>query len=319
MTQTPDTTGSDAQAAKVVVGVDGSADSAAALTWAAREAAGRGQRLLIVFALHMPLISVPFSGAAYVPPSKELEEQATRVLDAAAAQAGRAAPGVAVDTDLRIGPPAHVLLEASRSASLMVVGSRGLGAVGATFLGSVSGRLAARSSTPVVIVPPDAPAAPDDGPVVVGVDGSPHADEALRFALAEARRRGVNVIVVSAFRVPTSAVAFNRADLLADAATVLHDAAESTAADALERARAAAGPSGGADVHVDVRVVDGPAAQAIRSAAEGAGMVVVGSRGLGEIRGMLLGSVSHSVLTRAPWPVAVVHAPTATADVEAAG
>ena len=320
MTQTPDTTETDAQTAtRVVVGVDGSPESGAALTWAARSAAARGESLRVVFALHMPLISVPFSGAAYVPPSEDLQEQAQRLLDTAAEQVSAVAPNVAVDTELHVGPPAEVLLQASHSASLVVVGTRGLGTMGSLFLGSVSGRLAARSSAPVVVVPPDAAAETSAGPVVVGVDGSAHAFEAMRFALSEAQRRGVGVIVVAAYHIPSSAIAFNPSAILADAGSMLHDAADETAREIIDRARRAAGPEEGADVPVELRVVDGPAAEAIQSAAEGAGLVVVGSRGRGEVRGMLLGSVSHAVLTRAPWPVVVVHAPEATAKVEAGG
>lgn len=310
MTQAPDTARTGTTG--VVIGVDGSPTSGAALTWAAREAQARGVDLTVVFALHMPLISVPFSGAAYVPPSPEMEAQAQRVLDAAAAQVAEAAPSVAVATVLRIGPPAQVLLDAAETADLLVVGTRGLGAIGSAFLGSVSGRLASRATAPVIVVPADADT-PLDGPVVVGVDGSAHGDEALRFGLDEAARRDVGVVVVSAYQVPPSAMAF--VEVVQEALSTLHDAAESVAADAVQGARDA----GLVSVPVEVRVVDGPAAEAIRAAAEGAGLVVVGSRGRGEIRGMLLGSVSHAVLAHAPWPVAVVHAPEATAVVEGAG
>src|SRR5699024_10282527 len=106
----------------------------------------------------------------------------------------------------------------------------GLGAVGSLFLGSVSGRVSARATSPVVVVPPEFDAR-DDGPVVVGVDGSAHADEALRFAFTEASRRGVGVVVVTAFQLPTAAVAFAWTGIPEDATSALRDAAESTAAD----------------------------------------------------------------------------------------
>lgn len=314
MTTTPETEhpgGTPPQG--VVIGVDGSQVSGAALAWAAREAAKRGESLTILFALHTPLISVPFSGSSYVPPTSEMEEQAQRVLDLAAAQVAADHPEVSVDTTLRVVPPAQALLEAARTASLVVVGTRGLGAVGSLFLGSVSSRVAARATSPVVVVPAESDA-PEGGPVVVGVDGSAHADEALRFAFTEASRRGVDVVVVTAFQLPTAAVAFAWTGISEDATSALRDAAESAAADAIQRVRAEPGI---ADVPVEIRVVNASAADAIREAAEGAGLVVVGSRGWGEIRGMALGSVSNAVLTRASWPMAVLHAPTTTADMEA--
>src|SRR5690625_3823027 len=182
----------------VVVGVDGSQVSGSALTWAAREAAKRGETLTILFGLHTPLVGVPFSGASYVPPTPDMAEQAQRVLDQAATRVATDHPELAVHTTLRVVPAAQALLEAARTASLVVVGTRGLGAVGSLFLGSVSGRVSARATSPVVVVPPEFDAR-DDGPVVVGVDGSAHADEALRFAFTEASRRGVGVVVVTAF------------------------------------------------------------------------------------------------------------------------
>lgn len=314
MTQTPDVT---AETVGVVVGVDGSPTSGAALLWAAHEAEARAEPLLVLFALHMPLISVPFAGSAYVPPSPELESQAHRVLEAAAAQVTAATPSLQLSTDLRIGPAAQVLLAAADGASMVVVGTRGLGAVGSMFLGSVSGRIAAQASAPVVVVPPDT-AFSTDGPIVIGVDGSAHADEALRFGLAEAARRRVRATVVAAYHVPAVAIAFNRSEVMSDASSALHDAAESAAADAIQRAREAMGTEV-SSVQVDVQVVDAAAPEAIRSTAGGAGLVVVGSRGRGEIRGMLLGSVSHAVLAHATWPVAVVHAASATAVVERSG
>jgi nucleotide-binding universal stress UspA family protein len=276
----------------VVVGVDGSTACTAALAWAAREADARGEPLLILFALP--------------PPASEIESFARRVLVWATNQAAAVAPAVTVEMDLRLGAPAKVLLEASRTASLMVVGTRGLNAVGALFLGSVSGRLAARASAPVVVVPP-ATTVPTTGPVVVGVDGSAHADEALRFAVAEAGRRGVGLVVVAAYHLSAVAIGFDDGGALAAVSSSLHDAARQTVAEVLERV--GAGASG---VRIEVRVAEALPATAIRSAAADAGLVVVGSRGRGEIRGMLLGSVSHAVLAAAPWPVVVVHERTAT-------
>src|SRR5699024_3879789 len=118
---------------------------------------------------------------------------------------------------------------------------------------------------------------------------------------------------------PRNAITFNPGAVLEDARSMLHESAAISARETIDRARAAAGPSDGADAPAELQVVDGSAAESSPSAAEGAAIVVVGARGRGEGRGMLLGSVSNAVLADASWPVAVVHAPEVTAKVEAQG
>jgi nucleotide-binding universal stress UspA family protein len=142
------------------------------------------------------------------------------------------------------------------------------------------------------------------GQVVVGVDGSPGARTALEWAWAAAARRGVPLRVVSAFPVDdwwTDALLQDerRMDTLrADTAARL------TAL--LEWARAAAGPLADG-VQVQPTVVAGAPAEHLVQVSEGAGMLVVGSRGRGVIRSTLLGSVALHCVTSATCPVVVVH------------
>lgn len=272
----------------VVVGVDGSPDSGVALDWAADEAHRRGVALTAVHGLWMPMAAVPFGDAAVLPPSDELRTYATQVLDQARKRVEDAWPDLPVDTALMLRQPAEALLHAGCEAALTVVGTRGLSAIGATVLGSVSGRVAAHSTAPVVVVPPHR--GDGDGTIVVGVDGSAHGDAALRFALAEADLRSARVVAVTAVHahpIPRP----------------IHDP-DGLVAAAVERARTATGSR----AEVGIRAEAGNPAEVIAEAGKDATLIVVGSRGRGEMRGLLLGSTSHGVLHHATRPVAVVHA-----------
>lgn len=272
----------------VVVGVDGSPDSGLALDWAAAEARLRGAPLYAVYGLWMPMAAVPFGGAAVLPPSEELRAYATEVLDAARQRAKETAPDLDVDTFLVLRPPAQALLDVAKDAGLVVAGTRGLGTLGSLVLGSVSGRVAAHATVPAVVVPPHEVSG--DGSIVVGVDGSAHGDAALRFALTEAALRSARVVAVGAFRMRGHTTAPERQE------------AEALVAAALDRARAATGVT----AEVTTVVEPGFPADVIVEAAADASLVVVGSRGRGDVRSMLLGSTSRAVLHQAARPVAVV-------------
>lgn len=286
----------------IVVGVDGSPDSGHALAWAAAEAYQRGVRLYVVHGLWLPMAAAPFAGTAVVPPPDELRAYGTQVLDKARQRVKDEWPALDVDTLLVQRSPIEALLDVGRDAALTVVGSRGLSDIGALLLGSVSGRVAARSKRPVVVVP--RPPEPGDGTIVVGVDGSAHGDAALRFALTEARLRSAEVLAVTAVQVRAVPVPVFDAGSVAEATAQEHRHAQGLAAEALARARAATGSR----ADVTVRVVSGSPADVLVDAGRRAGLVVVGSRGRGEVRSLLLGSTSHGVLHRAGRPVAVVHA-----------
>ena len=137
--------------------------------------------------------------------------------------------------------------------------------------------------------------------IVVGVDGSESARAALRFALEEARLRGATVRAVAAWHVPVAAYgdAFipPNPDLLSDL--------EPRARGELERALADAGEQA-AGVEVEQVVREGPPARVLLDEADKADLLVVGSRGLGGFRGLLLGSVSQQCSHHAPCPVVIV-------------
>ncbi len=295
----------------VVVGVDGSTNSGRALDWAVYEAADRAAELEILAVLYEPVIATPFVGMAYYPQDDELLERTWALVDAAADRAKRLNPDVRLRTKVFAGAPADILLAEGANADLLVVGTRGLGSLGSAFFGSVSTRLAARSSVPVIVVPPGDSTDVEDPPhrgsghVVVGVDGSPHGDAALLFALDESARRNCELIVVSAVQALHGAV---KAEVAEYSLALQEDArkeAEATITEALSRVR----NINHEKVSIKTVASDRSPAHALIDESEGAALTVVGSRGRGDIRGILLGSVSQTILHHATGPVAVVHAP----------
>jgi nucleotide-binding universal stress UspA family protein len=136
----------------VVVGVDGSAESVAALAWAARYASASGARVQALLAWHYP---GPVGGPAMdkAPESVEAqtEQQMRATLDEAVA---KAVPGQAsgVETSIGYGHPAQVLIDASQDADLLVVGSRGHGSWTGMLVGSVSIHCVTGAHCPVVVV-----------------------------------------------------------------------------------------------------------------------------------------------------------------------
>jgi nucleotide-binding universal stress UspA family protein len=138
--------------------------------------------------------------------------------------------------------------------------------------------------------------------IVVGVDGSDGSVAALRWALAEAEIRGAEVEVVHAWQVPVPALMY---DGMVPPPADIDFAAE--AEEIVVRCIKAA--TGGADplVPVHTRVPSGPSAASLVAASEGAGLLVVGSRGHGGFAGLLLGSVSQQCAHHAHCPVVIVH------------
>lgn len=146
--------------------------------------------------------------------------------------------------------------------------------------------------------------AEEKGPLVVaGVDGSPHGDAALRYALAEVARRGGQLLAVSAWEPP---------DLTLSEfyGLPMHDESKINAAhekETRERVdRVVAGDPELAAIPVEVRAEVGRPADVLVEAAKGADLLVVGHRGRGGLRSVALGSVGLSCVLHAPCPVLVV-------------
>lgn len=263
---------------RVVVGVDGSIAAQTAVCWAAAEAALRSATLRVVHAFVWPLFRVPL-GPTEVAPG--LRAAADLVVGEAVELAGKVEPAIPIEAEVVEGFPFPVLTEESRHADLIVVGSRGLGATLTVLVGSTAVDLVAHAHCPVVVVRPDQLG--DSGRrVVVGYDGSPAAARAVRFGVEYSARHDLDLLV----------------------ATVADDGAVTGAELAGLVASVTDGCRGGA--RVTSTVLSGhPAEELVRLSGESR-LVVVGCRGRGGFRGLLLGSVSQAVLQHAGCPVAVV-------------
>jgi nucleotide-binding universal stress UspA family protein len=285
---------------RIVVGIDGSKESLAAVDWAVDDLRVRPRRLHLLHACGWSLVEAGLRGdGLHLSPEIRTPEGAFLVAEKLLSEAaGHVTINVPTTTEISTDVPARALLTASRTAELVVVGAKGTGGFAGLLLGSAAAQVTAHGRCPVVVVRP-APVA--DGPVVVGVDGSPASQRALEFAHAYAAAHRRALVAVHTWRWPDPTgpgdpvpVVYDRDLLRASEATVL--------------ANAVAGLPADPAVPVEQRLIPGRAARALIRASSGASLTVVGSRGLGGFTGLLLGSVSHQVLHHAAGPVAVVHA-----------
>ncbi|MDN5747958.1 MAG: universal stress protein, partial [Pseudonocardia sp.] len=286
--------------APVVVGIDGAGSAGDAVDWATAEAAARGCPLYVVHAFRPPL---PADCYGLVPPIDDAftaRTAAETVLSEAVARARSVASDVEVSALLLWGTPNRTLLDEAADAQLLVLGSRGLCGARSLLTKSVSVQVAAHASCPVVVIrPARGDGAPGWSPlrVVVGADPTPACAPAIRFAFQAARQRGIPLAAVHAWTPDTPAGSTPVA-----ASTTM---AEALARRALARALAPL-RSEFADVPVVTTLVPGDPADVLVAESRGAALVVVGSRGRGQVLGTMFGSVSQSVLHHGHSPVAIV-------------
>jgi nucleotide-binding universal stress UspA family protein len=283
----------------VVAGVDGSESALQAVCWAAQEAHRRRVPLRLVSAFGWTAghhLGDPGFGTDYL--AVLLQKARDEVAAAAVAAAGVAAE-LAIEQEVVTGFPVPVLNAEAARAQLVVLGDRGLGGFTGLLAGSVAIALTTCAPCPVVVVrgsTPDA-APPLEGPVVVGIDGSPTSEAAVGFAFEAADLRGVPLMAVhtwSDYQIESTMVAVLEGDAI----------------DADEHRLLSERLAGWSEKYPDVPVQrlvtrHRPAATLIEQSAH-AQLVVVGSRGRGGFAGLLLGSVSHALLHHAACPVAVV-------------
>ena len=285
----------------MVVGVDGSASATQAVRWAAREA-GRRRAPLVLVHVWTAIPVAPLHVGSLVPYHDALVEQGDQWLEEASTAARDAAPGVVTSTQLVSGSAAGRLIDRSASAGLLVLGSRGLGGFAGLVVGSIAVALATHGHCPVVVVrgadPDTAPR--QDGPVVVGVDGSPNSRAALDFAFEAAALRGAPLTAVHAWSdLPVITVW----ELTTDWHLVQQNEAKALSQWLADGRALYPG------VPVEQVVVREGPARILLEHARAAQLVVVGSRGRGGFRGLLLGSTSQALIHHAASPVAVVPPP----------
>lgn len=286
----------------VVVGIDGSDVSKGAVAYAAKTAVGHGVGLHIVMAYSIP--SALF--AEGVTPPQELleqfEQQAEPAVQEAMKIARKTAPDVHISGAVAEGNPAQLLIEYSHEAKLIVLGSRGLGALKGVVLGSVSSHVASNACCPVIVTKADTlePVNPD-GPIVVGVDGSDNSKKATEWAFAEAAARGASVLAVHTWMDPEVQAAAAGVILSDDDMDRLSQEQKDLLTKALGDCK-----KRWPDVHVDTLVTEDRPTRVLVDRSADAQLVVVGSHGRGAFTGMLLGSTSRSLLQASLCPVMVV-------------
>ena len=284
----------------IVVGYSGTDASLPAVKWAAGEAMSTQRPLRVVMAWGMPTFGIsPVSEAADLDRS-----HAELVLNAAVLTLRAEMVGLEVEGELVRGKPAQGLLDRSMDAALVVVGNRARTGLSRLVLGSVSTAVVTHAHVPVVLVREDAGKDGDiwrQGQVVVGVDGSAGSEAAVSYAMEASLRRGMKVVAVHIVDERVLALTGSGGPLGTGQATAAQQAQMRELSPALMEARKEY-PA----VTVNEVVEAGNASDVIVAAGAGAALTVVGSRGHGGFKGILLGSVSRAVIEHVESPVAVI-------------
>lgn len=304
----------------VLVGVDGSPSSVAALKWAAAQAHRSGVPLRVLLVRDHPapqrlLASDPVWPLPVVTqPNAQAIAKASKFLTNFVDTTLSTVPPAQLPTYkiiIRDGDAAESLITEAREANagLLVLGRRGLGGFASLLLGSVSDKCAAHAPCPVLVVARD----PDEHiwTILVGVDGSPGSLEALRWAADEAALSGARLRIVATWEAPILP-----ADTVPGPLTMLNEGLELYSADA--RSAVAAGLRDVYASHPQVQahgdVIRGDASEILTemAASDQALMLVIGTRGRGGFKSLLFGSVAHQCLHHARNPVVVVRSLTTT-------
>ena len=288
----------DALPSKLVVGVDGSAASDAAVRWAAREATMRRLPIELLNVVAPSLISSTMAPNDTITQgqetrAREIFGRARRIVDELSADNP---PNVY--SELAYAAVVPALVDASKNAQMVVVGRRGPEAFGRHMLGSVSSGLLHHAHCPVAVVHDPGLAEHeirDEAPILVGIDGSPASEGATALAFDEASYRGVPLIALHAW---SDVGVF---PILGQDWRVYRDQGDEVLGE-----RLAGWQQRYPDVQVHRRLVCDVPARWLIDESKNAQLVVVGSRGRGGYAGLQLGSVSSAVVQSADVPVIVV-------------
>ncbi|GAA3771607.1 universal stress protein [Streptomyces coacervatus] len=283
----------------LVVGVDGSDGSLAAVDWAVDEAARHGLPLRLVYASLWERYEGAVPSDSPDRPSEQVMAEQTVAL--AAERAGRRNPEVKVSTEVLPEEAVSALLREGNNASVLVTGSRGRGELAGLLLGSVGLAVAARAHGPVIVVRGDkAGLQGTHERILLGAGEPATGGEAVRFAFREAEARGCTLDVVRTWRCP----AHESADHPRPAQDPAHRHEEQAAAllDALLAEAIADHPK----VRVHRVTVEGPARKVLLHRSAGADLLIVGAQRRKGHAGLQLGRVAHTLLHHSDCPVAIV-------------
>lgn len=280
----------------ILVGVDGSPASNAAVAWAARESALRHIPVTLFHVIAPLIVTWPITTAQLEiaewqdDNSRQVLEQAVKTFHAATGDAD--VPPVR--TESAPSPVIPTLYEVSKDATMIVVGNRGTGPHRHLPIGSVAAGLLHHAHCPVVVVRAGVDV-DTNAPVLVGVDGSPASEAATRLAFDEASLRGVDLVAMHAW---SDTEVFPAVEMDWH---LYQEQAEETLAE-----RLAGWQERYPDVHVERTLPCDRPAHWLVTESHTAQLVIVGNRGRGGFSGLLLGSVSSTVAQLSGVPVIVV-------------
>lgn len=285
----------------ILVAVDGSTPSEAALWWAYRHSvsSGRTLRVMLVHGHPENLYGIPHEPVWPWPvvmtaDTADLAKSAKNLEELVSTTLGEDAKFEVV---VRFGDAANAILEevVDCDASMLVMGRRGLGGFKSLLLGSVSDQCAGHSKCPVVITPADA--SDYTGPIVVGIDGSEGSNEAVEWAADLAASTNQSLLLTTCWDLSPQAYAYESLTKELENAV----AQDVDSAKQLVAAKAAS-------VAVETAILRGNTARELTELAKArkASLLVVGSRGYGGFRSLVLGSVARQTLHHSSTPVVVV-------------
>ncbi len=283
-------------AGRVVVGSDGSRMASAAVEWAAAWAAGTGRGLTLVGTVRpYPPRSRHRQPTDY---DDSLRSVAQEHLDSERDRLLATYPDLDVIAQAITATASRTLVEASKDAVLVVVGTRGVGAIAGMLLGSTSDDVVTYATGPVAVVPDEAKP-PKFGEIAVGVDAGEDSLRATAFAIGAARSLGVPVraihaVDVDAYMRMTSILAITLTE------EELLDEGQRDLTEALDRLGGTEG------VQINQVVSRDTPIEALLAASKKCSAVVVGSRGHGGFAGLLLGSTSRRLAQLSRVPTIVV-------------
>ena len=282
----------------IVVGVDGSESSSRALKWAVEQAAAEHRPLTLVHTINA--VTPAFIDAAIVDAKNAqsvLEAAGQAELDHARTLVDRASPGLDIHQVFDLVDPREGLLQLSKDAAMIVVGSRGRGPLRSLLLGSVSVALVRHAHCPLVVIRPEHVGDVRHG-IMVGLDTTQDSQPVLEFAFRQASLRGLPLTIQH-----------SRWDIQAGTmgAQVVTDEMTDTERERLGLSEAMAGMTEKyPDVQVTSRLSQGRPEQVLTNASEKMDLVVVGAHHRGRFHRALSGSVSTAVVEHARRAVAVI-------------
>lgn len=288
----------DSLASRVVVGSDGSPNARRAVEWAADYA--QLHQLALTVVRVVPTAPLPSRTGVYRAMrhgpdfAGRVWDAARRGLDIHVEGLGATHPGLDIASALVGGETATVLVEISAASRLLVLGATGASAVSRMLLGGSVAAVIRHARGPVVIVP-DAPGR-HEGPVLVGLDDATSSEPVAEAAIREAETSQIGLVAVYAWEVHTTLPSSEATGLDIAEIDAVYDG---LLADLTSSAEAAG-------VQVTRLVRHGPAADVLVDMSVDSSLLVVGRRGQGGFPGLLLGSVSRSVIARSSCPVLVI-------------